>query len=174
MVCSALGGRRSRLNLETLDWSRTGAASLLIAYLKCSLVLLRREQNFPSIDINFKSYRNITPDQAFLSLRSPYEFPSAHMASKDLDMLTFLEWYGAIAGAAAALIVSLNLGRRVTGWAFVIFVTSSLALGAWGFLNEEGTGIGVQNIVLLAINLVGVYRYLIAAPKAKPKAPSGS
>lgn len=77
-------------------------------------------------------------------------------------LLTFLEWYGAIAGVIAALVVSLNLGQRITGWAFVIFVTSSLALGAWGFLNDEGLGIGVQNVALLTINLVGVYRYLIA------------
>ena len=82
-------------------------------------------------------------------------------------MLTFLQWYGAAAGAIAALIVSLNLGTRVTGCAFVIFVTSSLALGAWGFLNDEGTGIGAQNIVLLIINLVGVYRYLIAKQKTQ-------
>ena len=75
-------------------------------------------------------------------------------------MLTILEWYGAIAGAVAALIVSLNMGQRPTGWAFVIFVTSSIALIAWGFLNDEGRGIGTQNVVLLGINLVGVYRYL--------------
>ena len=58
----------------------------------------------------------------------------------------------------AALIVSLDLGRRRTGWAFVIFVTSSLALVGWGFLNDEGEGIGTQNIVLFAINVIGVYR----------------
>ena len=76
-------------------------------------------------------------------------------------LLDVLQWYGAGAGAIAALIVSLDLGRRATGWAFVIFVTSSLALIGWGFLNDEGEGIGTQNIVLLMINLLGVYRYLI-------------
>ena len=76
-------------------------------------------------------------------------------------LLNVLQWYGAAAGAIAALIVSLDLGRRPTGWAFVIFVTSSLALIGWGFINDEGEGIGAQNVVLLAINLIGVYRYLI-------------
>jgi hypothetical protein len=76
-------------------------------------------------------------------------------------LLELLEWYGSIAGAVAALIVSLDLGRRAIGWAFVIFVTSSLALISWGLLGEESQGIGTQNIVLLAINLIGVYRYLI-------------
>jgi hypothetical protein len=76
-------------------------------------------------------------------------------------LLDVLQYYGAAAGALAAFIVSLDLGRRPTGWAFVIFVTSSLALVAWGFLNDEGEGIGTQNIVLFAINVLGVYRYLI-------------
>jgi len=79
----------------------------------------------------------------------------------DQALLTGLQYYGAAAGAIAALIVSLDLGRRPTGWAFVIFVTSSLALIGWGFMNDEGEGIGAQNVVLLAINLIGVYRYLI-------------
>jgi len=72
-----------------------------------------------------------------------------------------LQWYGAVAGAIAALLVSLDLGRRWTGIAFVIFVTSSIALIAWGFLKPDAEGIGTQNIVLLVINLIGVYRYLI-------------
>ncbi|MFW5634489.1 MAG: hypothetical protein ACOCYR_06320 [Erythrobacter sp.] len=77
-------------------------------------------------------------------------------------LLAVLQYYGAGAGLVAAFIVSLNLGTRPTGWGFVIFVTSSIALIAWGFMNDEGQGIGLQNIGLLAINLVGVYRYLIA------------
>ncbi len=83
--------------------------------------------------------------------------------------LDILQYYGAGAATIAALLVSLNLGRRWTGWAFVIFVTSSIALIGWGFLNDEGEGIGVQNAVLLVINVIGVYRYLIA--RASPKEP---
>lgn len=76
-------------------------------------------------------------------------------------LLNGLQWYGSIAGAVAALIVSLDLGRRPTGWAFVIFVSASLALIAWGFASEEADGIGTQNVILFGINLLGVYRYLI-------------
>ena len=82
-------------------------------------------------------------------------------------VLDVLQYYGAGAALLAALIVSLNVGIRATGWAFVIFVTSSLALIAWGFLNDEGEGIGWQNIGLLIINAVGVYRYLIAGEPAE-------
>lgn len=84
--------------------------------------------------------------------------------------LDIMQYYGAGAATIAALLVSLNLGRRWTGWAFVIFVTSSIALIGWGFLNDEGEGIGMQNVVLLVINLVGVYRYLIA--KVSPDQPA--
>ena len=76
-------------------------------------------------------------------------------------LITILQWYGAAAGAIAALIVSLDLGRKATGYGFVIFVTSSIALILWGFLSSEGDGIGAQNVILFVINLVGVYRYLI-------------
>ena len=87
-------------------------------------------------------------------------------------LLDALQYYGAGAGTLAALIVSLNLGRRPTGWAFVIFVTSSIALVAWGFLQSDSEGIGWQNIALLCINCVGVYRYLIL--KEKPGAPQAA
>ena len=58
------------------------------------------------------------------------------------DMLFVLQWYGAIAAAIAALVVALDLGRRPTGWAFVLFF----------------------------INLFGISRYLIR--KREPGAPA--
>jgi hypothetical protein len=76
-------------------------------------------------------------------------------------LIDALEWYGSIAGAIAALIVALDVGRRPTGWAFVIFVTSSIALVTWGFVSDKAEGIGTQNIILFCINVIGVYRYLI-------------
>jgi hypothetical protein len=85
-------------------------------------------------------------------------------------LLDILQYYGAGAATLAALLVSLNLGRRWTGWAFVIFVTSSLALIGWGFLQPDSEGIWWQNIALLCINCVGVYRYLIL--KEKPGEPA--
>lgn len=84
-------------------------------------------------------------------------------------MLDVLQYYGAAAATLAALLVSLNLGERWTGWAFVIFVTSSLALIAWGFLQSDSEGIGWQNVALLCINLVGVYSHLIRKKPAATK-----
>ncbi|KTE22065.1 hypothetical protein ATE67_05415 [Sphingopyxis sp. H050] len=82
-------------------------------------------------------------------------------------MLDVLQYYGAAASTLAALLVSLNLGERWTGWAFVIFVTSSLALIGWGFLQPDSEGIGWQNVALLCINLVGVYSHLIRKKPAR-------
>lgn len=76
-------------------------------------------------------------------------------------VLDVLQYAGAGLALIAALLVSLDLGRRVTGWAFVLFVISSMALIIWGFFQEDSEGIGWQNIGLLLINCTGVYRYLI-------------
>lgn len=87
--------------------------------------------------------------------------------------LAVLQYYGAAAGTLAALIVSLNLGRRWTGWGFVIFVTSSLALIAWGFLGEDAAGIGTQNVALFVINCIGVWRYLLHRRDPQSKRSAG-
>ena len=84
-------------------------------------------------------------------------------------LLTVLQYYGAVAATVAALLVSLDLGRRWTGYAMIVFVTSSIALIGWGFLAPDSEGIGLQNVVLLCINAVGVWRYLIA-PGRKARA----
>jgi len=76
-------------------------------------------------------------------------------------ILDGLQYYGAVAATIAALVVALDLGRRITGWAFVLLVTSSIALIGWGFLQRDSEGIGWQNVALLFINATGVYRYLV-------------
>jgi hypothetical protein len=86
-----------------------------------------------------------------------------------LPLVEILEWYAAGAAVVAAAVVALDLGRRATGWAMVLFVTSSLAFIAYGLMDEEGA-LTVQNFILLGINLVGVYRYLIR--KRPPGAPA--
>src|SRR3546814_12010714 len=66
-------------------------------------------------------------------------------------LLDALQYYGAGAATLAALLVSLNLGRCWTGRAFVIFVPSSIALIAWGFLPSDSEGIGWKNLAQLTI-----------------------
>ena len=71
-----------------------------------------------------------------------------------------LEWFATIGGIVAALMISLDLGRRATGWGFVLFAFASIGWIGYGLLDEEG-GLLTQNIVLFGINLLGIYRYLI-------------
>ncbi|OAN62831.1 hypothetical protein A7X12_21625 [Sphingomonas sp. TDK1] len=65
----------------------------------------------------------------------------------------------------AAFLVSLDLGRRVTGWGFALFVASSIC---WisGAVVTDDEPLWTQNLVLFCINVFGVYRYLIR--KRKP------
>jgi hypothetical protein len=76
--------------------------------------------------------------------------------------LDIVEWFAAICAAIAAFMVSLDLGRRTTGLAFVLFVFSSIGFIVYGLMDPEPEGaLAALNFVLLAINLNGVYRYLI-------------
>jgi hypothetical protein len=114
---------------------------------------------------NFRAIRCAAqPDLAKSSIEACSASGTVDPATTPVNqtVLTALQYYGAGAAALAALMVSLDLGRKWTGAGFVIFVTSSLALIGWGFLAENSEGIGVQNVILLVINCVGVYRYLIS------------
>lgn len=71
-----------------------------------------------------------------------------------------VKWAASISGMLAALLVSLDLGRRITGFGFVLFVGSSICWFAGAWMTEDWA-LGTQNTVLFAINLLGVYRYLI-------------
>lgn len=71
-----------------------------------------------------------------------------------------LKWFASGSGVIAALMVSLDSGRRVTGYGFVLFLGSSVAWISGAALTGDWA-LGVQNIALFAINMLGVYRYLI-------------
>ena len=78
------------------------------------------------------------------------------------SIIDTMQYAGAALSTLAALIVSLNIGRRWTGLGFVLFVIGSICLIAWGFGQPDSKGIGWQNVALLCINCVGVHRYLIS------------
>ena len=71
-----------------------------------------------------------------------------------------LKWVASLSGMVAAFMVSLDLGRRVTGWGFVLFVGSSICWISGAALTQDWA-LGTQNVVLFAINIFGVWRYLI-------------
>lgn len=71
-----------------------------------------------------------------------------------------IEWFASITGMIAAAMIAYNYSVRVSGAGFVLFVFASIAWIISGM--QAGTmPLAVQNMVLLAINLFGVWRYLI-------------
>jgi hypothetical protein len=77
-----------------------------------------------------------------------------------------LEWIGAIGAILAAGLIAADLGRKVTGWGFVLFTLVSIVWIVAGLTAEDGMPIAVQNGLLLLINLYGVWQYLLS-PKKK-------
>ena len=75
-----------------------------------------------------------------------------------------IRWIASISGMIAAALVSLDWGRRDTGWAMVLFCGSAVAwLTAAAFARDWA--LGTQNLMLLGIDILGVYRYLIRPPE---------
>lgn len=77
-----------------------------------------------------------------------------------MELLDILKWFASISGIIAAFMVSLDNGRRITGWGFALFVLSSIAWISGALIQGEEALLS-QNAVLFGINIFGVYRYLI-------------
>ena len=75
----------------------------------------------------------------------------------------FVEWYATISGVIAALMLASDLGRKVTGFGFVLFCTMNVAWIVHAQTQPEGGGLMWQNGILFAVNLLGVYQYLLSA-----------
>jgi len=69
-----------------------------------------------------------------------------------------LEWAGALLSILGAGLLALNIS--VSPWAYVPYTISSILLLVWA-IYQRSYGIATQNIVLLLINVVGIYRWLL-------------
>ena len=67
-----------------------------------------------------------------------------------------LEWIAMGTGIVAAIMVSADLGRRITGFAFIVFAVSSTCWVVIGLSDDEAP-LMYQNIVLTVINFIGIY-----------------
>ncbi|HKX99048.1 MAG TPA: PRC-barrel domain-containing protein [Steroidobacteraceae bacterium] len=73
----------------------------------------------------------------------------------------YFDWIAAAATIIAALITAANLGARVTGWGFVMYVAASAIWIATGIENGfEPLSVIVMHAVLFVINSFGVWRWL--------------
>ena len=77
-----------------------------------------------------------------------------------------LEWFAAVGAIVAAGLIAADLGRKVTGWAFVLFTAVSVAWVASGLMNQAWTLV-IQNGLLLAVNLWGVWQFLLSRRKKR-------
>ena len=77
-----------------------------------------------------------------------------------------LEWFGAVGSIVAAALIAADFGRRVTGWAFVLFVSVSIAWVISGVVNQTWPLV-VQNGLLTAVNLLGVWQFLLSRRKKR-------
>lgn len=76
-----------------------------------------------------------------------------------------LEWIAAIGTMLAAGLIAIDLGRKVTGFGFVLFCAVSITWIVSGLINDT-MPIAVMNGILLLINAWGVWQYLLN-PKKK-------
>ncbi len=78
-----------------------------------------------------------------------------------------LEWIAAIGTMLAAGLIAADLGRKVTGWGFVLFCAVSVTWIVSG-LTGGALPIAAMNAILLAINAWGVWQFLLS-PKNKAR-----
>ena len=83
-----------------------------------------------------------------------------------MDELAILGTFAAVTTVLAASLVAANLNARATVAGFMIFIVASIAWMADGWL-ETKASLVIQNVILLLINAIGVWRWF---PKAEKEA----
>ena len=77
-----------------------------------------------------------------------------------------LEWIAAIGTMLAAALIAADLGRKVTGYGFVLFCAVSVTWIVSG-LTSNAPPIAAMNGILLLINAWGVWQFLLNPRKKK-------
>lgn len=74
-------------------------------------------------------------------------------------MEDIVSWVATIATISAAVMTASNLGSRITGYGFIVFTIGAVAWLTLGVLTDQ-PALLYTNIVMFAINLFGVWRWL--------------
>lgn len=74
-------------------------------------------------------------------------------------MIDTIQWLATAATILAALVTASNLGARITGYGFGIFLVGSLAWVATAILTGQ-TALLWTNAVLTVLNIFGIWRWL--------------
>lgn len=78
-----------------------------------------------------------------------------------------LEWIAAIGTIIAAAMIAADLGRKVTGWGFVLFSVVACMWVYAGLTASDGMPIAIQNGLLLLVNIYGIWQFLISRKKKR-------
>ena len=70
-----------------------------------------------------------------------------------------ISWVATIATIIAASMTAANLGSRITGYGFAVFLVGSLAWLATGLLSDQPALVWT-NVVLTILNIFGIWRWL--------------
>ena len=81
-----------------------------------------------------------------------------------MDAMMLLRTFAASTTIIAAGLVAANWNARVMVAGFALFIVAALAWMADGWL-EGKASLVIQNVILLAINILGVWRWLPRAEK---------
>jgi multisubunit Na+/H+ antiporter MnhG subunit len=81
-----------------------------------------------------------------------------------MEELSILRTFAAATTVLAAALVAANLNARSTVAGFMIFIVASIAWMADGWL-ETKASLVIQNVILLLINAIGVWRWFPRAEK---------
>lgn len=74
-------------------------------------------------------------------------------------MADYISWFATGATILAALITASNLGARITGYGFVVFLAGSVAWLATALMTDQSALLWT-NAVLTLLNLFGIWRWL--------------
>ena len=74
-------------------------------------------------------------------------------------MNEIISWTATVATIVAASMTASNLGSRVTGYGFAVFLVGSLCWLATGLLTDQ-PALAWTNVVLTILNIFGIWRWL--------------
>src|SRR5215213_10196089 len=74
-------------------------------------------------------------------------------------MADTISWVATVATIIAASMTAANLGSRITGYGFCVFLVGSLSWMANGLMTGQ-TALTWTNVVLTGLNIFGIWRWL--------------
>ena len=75
-----------------------------------------------------------------------------------INILALLKWLGTLTGISGALLMALHLPE--SGWAFALFLISSMAWTIAGLLMRD-TPLWILNSVFVCIDVLGIIRWIL-------------